>query len=137
MKWELRLLKNSFGRTQIRKSLRRLCWRHLTSLSAATRVNTRVVMARRCLPGLITVLRSMGPCHACDYVDVFMGELGRELASRCPVPLLSSIVPPQCREELVYLDWSRLRDDGITILPDSVSLSRPLNNIFRAYTHQT
>lgn len=66
---------------------------------------------------------AMGPCHACDYVDIFMGELDEQLVSYCPVPLLSSRVPPQSQEELLYLDWSRFRDDGFTILPDSESVA--------------
>ena len=59
---------------------------------------------------------AMCPCHA---VDIFMGELDRELVSCCPVPLLSSRAPPLCKEEFMYLDWSRFRDNGITILPNA------------------
>ena len=61
----------------------------------------------------------MGPCHACDYVDIFMGELDRELVSHCPVLLLSSRAPPRCKEEHMYLDCSRFGDDSITILPNA------------------
>ena len=75
----------------------------------------------------------VGPCHACDYVDIFMDELDRELVSRCPVPLLIlwSRAPPWCKEELIYLDWSRFRDDGITILPNAeyVSAFEHLQNL--------
>ena len=66
---------------------------------------------------------AMGPCHACDYVDIFMGELDRELVSHCPVPLLSSRAPPRCKKELMYLAWSRFRADGITILPNAEYVS--------------
>ena len=66
---------------------------------------------------------AMGLCHACDYVDIFMGELDRELVSHCPVPLLSSRAPPRCKEELMYLAWSRFRVDGITILPKAEHVS--------------
>ena len=62
---------------------------------------------------------AMGPCHPCDYVDIVMGELDRELVSHCLVPLLSSRAPPLCKEEFMYLDWSRFRDNGITILPNA------------------
>ena len=58
---------------------------------------------------------AMGPCHACYYVDIFMGEPDRELVSHCPIPFLSSRAPPQCKEELMYLDWSRF----ITFLPNA------------------
>jgi hypothetical protein len=62
---------------------------------------------------------AMGPSMACDYVDVFMGELDNLLVSNSPVPLLSSIAAPSEREDLAFLDWSRYRDDGLAILPDS------------------
>lgn len=55
-------------------------WRHLTSLSTAMHVSTRVGMA-----GLLFAKPShgtvMGPCHACDYLDVLMGKLDRQLVS--------------------------------------------------------
>ena len=63
---------------------------------------------------------AMGPCHACDYVDIFMGELDRELVPYCPVTLLPSRALPRCKKELMYLDWSRFRDNGITTLPNSL-----------------
>ena len=66
---------------------------------------------------------AMGPCHACDYVDIVMGELDRELVSHCLVPLLLSRAPPRCKEELMYLAWSRFRVDGITILPKAEHVS--------------
>jgi hypothetical protein len=56
----------------------------------------------------------MGPCHACDYVDVFMGELDKLCIDNSPVPLLSSLKPPEERDK--KLDWSRFRDDGLTFL---------------------
>ena len=33
----------------------------------------------------------------------------------CPVPFLSARAPPQCREELVYLDWSGFRDECLDV----------------------
>ena len=66
---------------------------------------------------------AMGPCHACDYVDIFMGELDRELVPYCPVTLLPSRALPLCKNELMYLDWSRFRDNGITTLPNSEYVS--------------
>ena len=61
---------------------------------------------------------AMGPCHACDYVDVFMGQLDEKLVAESPVPLLSSLQGQQGNKELSYLDWSRFRDDGFSILPN-------------------
>ena len=61
---------------------------------------------------------AMGPCHACDYVDVFMGELDNKLVEDAPVPLLSSTLPLEERENHSSCDWSRFRDDGFVILPD-------------------
>ena len=57
---------------------------------------------------------AMGPCHACDYVDVFMGELDKLCVNNSPVPLLSSLISPDERDQ--KLDWSQFRDDGITFL---------------------
>jgi hypothetical protein len=59
---------------------------------------------------------AMGPSHACDYVDVFMGDLDKRTIHDSPVPLLSSLLPIENREEHSSLDWSRFRDDGITVL---------------------
>ena len=59
---------------------------------------------------------AMGPCHACDYVDVFMGELDRKVVELSPVPTLSTLLPPQIQRENEDLDWSRFRDDGISIM---------------------
>jgi hypothetical protein len=61
---------------------------------------------------------AMGPSHACDFVDIFMGEIDERIVNGSPVPLVSSLAPPQVQEKLKYLDWSRFRDDAITILPD-------------------
>eukprot|EP00745_Piridium_sociabile_P020923 TRINITY_DN32272_c0_g1_i5.p1 TRINITY_DN32272_c0_g1~~TRINITY_DN32272_c0_g1_i5.p1 ORF type:complete len:867 (+),score=134.27 TRINITY_DN32272_c0_g1_i5:352-2601(+) len=61
---------------------------------------------------------AMGPCHACDFVDVYMGNLDIKLTKECPVPLLSSLAEPEQRDGLMQLDWSRYRDDGITVLPN-------------------
>lgn len=58
----------------------------------------------------------MGPSHACEYVDIFMSELDEKLVRECPVPLLSSTLPQQVRDKHSYLDWSRFRDDGFTVL---------------------
>eukprot|EP00745_Piridium_sociabile_P026140 TRINITY_DN41575_c0_g2_i2.p1 TRINITY_DN41575_c0_g2~~TRINITY_DN41575_c0_g2_i2.p1 ORF type:complete len:978 (-),score=173.11 TRINITY_DN41575_c0_g2_i2:3-2936(-) len=59
---------------------------------------------------------AMGPCSACDYVDVFMGELDEKLVDTSPVPLLSSIAKKDEQLCLKYLDWSRFRDDGFAVL---------------------
>ena len=58
------------------------------------------------MPNLITAL---------PWVPVtpVLGKLNREIVSYGPFPLLSTRAPSQCREELVYLDWSRFRDDGM------------------------
>ena len=61
---------------------------------------------------------AMGPCHACDYVDVFMGELDKKTVSSSPVPLITSLLPLNAREQNADLDWSRFRDDGIIFLKD-------------------
>jgi len=62
---------------------------------------------------------AMGPSQACDYVDIFMGVLDKKLVDTTPVPLLSSLATENMREELRELDWTRFRDDGFIILPDS------------------
>ena len=54
--------------------------------------------------------------HVCVYV-VFMSELDKKLVSKCPVPLLTSLVPRHFQYR--YLDWSQFRDDGFTVLVDS------------------
>ena len=56
----------------------------------------------------------MGPCHACDYADIFMGVLDKRTVEQCPVPLLTSLDASLVSERA--LDWSRFRDDGITFL---------------------
>ena len=61
---------------------------------------------------------AMGPAHSCDYVDVFMGELDVKLVDSSPVPLISSLLPVEAQQEARSLDWSRFRDDGITLLLD-------------------
>ena len=61
---------------------------------------------------------AMGPCHACDYVDVFMGQLDEKLVTESPVPLLSSLQEQQGMLEDTTLSWSRYRDDGFAILPN-------------------
>ena len=42
---------------------------------------------------------AMGPCHACDYVDVFMGELDKQLVNESPIPLLTSNLSPAKRQD--------------------------------------
>jgi len=61
---------------------------------------------------------AMGPSHACDYVDCFMGALDRLVVDSSPVPMLSSL-RTGVEERDRTLDWSRFRDDAITILPSS------------------
>ena len=60
----------------------------------------------------------MGPCHACDYVDVFMGELDQITVNKSPVPLISLLLPTNLKECNKDLDWSWFRDDGIIFLKD-------------------
>ena len=67
---------------------------------------------------------AMGPCHACDYVDVVMAEIDEKLIKFAPVPLLSSLSRKPVPNELIYLDWSRFRDDGFAILPDNLYAPR-------------
>lgn len=62
---------------------------------------------------------AMGPCHAPDYVDVFMGELDEKLVHTSPVPLLSSVMAASDTVKTSDLDWSRYRDDGFAVLPDN------------------
>ena len=62
---------------------------------------------------------AMGPPHACDFVDIFMGQLDNKLVESCPVPLLADISPNPITDQEKTLSWSRFRDDAITILPDS------------------
>ena len=54
---------------------------------------------------------AMGPNHACDYVDVFVSELDRQLMS-CPVPLLSSLLPRLLQGQ--YTSWTGRRDSTDT-----------------------
>ena len=53
----------------------------------------------------------MGPCHAPDYVDVFMGELDNKLVQNSPIQLLEN----DSEDESC---WSRFRDDGFTVIPN-------------------
>lgn len=59
---------------------------------------------------------AMGPCHACDYVDVFMGVLDEKTVNESPVQLLTSLMPQGSAPLDKNLSWSRYRDDGFTIL---------------------
>lgn len=54
---------------------------------------------------------SMGPCHACDYVDVFTGELDEKLVNTATVSLLTSIAStaPGCPLVLISRLESFLR----------------------------
>ena len=61
---------------------------------------------------------AMGPCHACDYVDVFMGQLDKQTVDESPVPLLSTLLPTEIQKDNLDINWSRFRDDGITFLAD-------------------
>ena len=62
---------------------------------------------------------AMGPPHACDFVDIFMGKLDEKLVEECPIPLLSDLSPTPTDPNSKKLNWSRFRDDGITILPNA------------------
>lgn len=64
---------------------------------------------------------AMGPAHACDFVDIFMGEIDEKVVSQSPIPLLTSLCPANSPDQNV-LNWSRFRDDAITILPDRQSV---------------
>ena len=57
----------------------------------------------------------MGPCHACDYVDVLMGQLDKQTVDESPVPLLSTLLPTQMQKDNLDINF---RDDGITYLAD-------------------
>jgi len=59
---------------------------------------------------------AMGPAHACDFVDIFMNDLDEKLVATSPVPLLTSLADSDKSSRCKTLDWSRFRDDGITIL---------------------
>ena len=72
---------------------------------------------------------AMGPCHACDYVDVFMNELDQKLIDTSPVPLLTSLKNPPLTDEHNSLNWSRFRDDGITILPNEKDIQAFQNHL--------
>ena len=50
---------------------------------------------------------SMGPCHACDYVDVFTGELDEKLVNTTTTLLFTSLLPPQDAHQYQHLNWSR------------------------------
>ena len=58
----------------------------------------------------------MGPSHACDYCDVFMGELDELLIQRCPIPLLSSTLPSDDNLADKQIDFCRFRDDGLALI---------------------
>jgi hypothetical protein len=61
---------------------------------------------------------STGPCHACEYVDCFMGSLDDHTVEHAPVPLLTSLLPDDLRLINSDLDFTRYRDDGINLLLD-------------------
>ena len=63
---------------------------------------------------------AMGPCHAPDYVDVFMGVLDDKLVDTSPVDLVGSNRDnPNNDNDLKSLGWSRFRDDGFAIIPNA------------------
>ena len=62
---------------------------------------------------------STGPCHACEYVDIFMGNMDDHIVENSPVPLLSSLLTANQKTVNSDLDFTRYRDDGINILLDS------------------
>ena len=67
---------------------------------------------------------AMGPCHAPDYVDVFMGILDQKLVEECPVNLITSTCNNSTlSDQLKFLNWSRYRDDGFIILPNKEDLN--------------
>ena len=49
----------------------------------------------------------MGPCHACDYCDIFVGELDDELVKKL------------AEENIEHTSWKIFRDDGWFILIDA------------------
>ena len=61
---------------------------------------------------------STGPCHACEYVDIFMGNMDDHIVEHSPVPLLSTLLPANQKTENSDLDFTRYRDDGINLLLD-------------------
>ena len=70
---------------------------------------------------------AMGPCHAPDYVDIFMNELDHKIVEESPVPLIDNIIPNSNNTNDLYkVNWSRYRDDGFIILPykDDIELFR-------------
>ena len=121
MKFQLRKKKDSRKTIRIRNSRRGVFWRHLTSVSTAMHVSILMGMAGRYLPSLITVPRKIFVTPV--TMSSLLAELDRELVSHCPVPLLSSRIPPWRKEKLMYFAWSRFRDDGITILPNAEYVS--------------
>ena len=61
---------------------------------------------------------STGPCHACEYVDCFMGSLDDHIVEHAPVPLISSLLTADLKTQNEDLDFTRYRDDGINLLLD-------------------
>ena len=49
----------------------------------------------------------MGPCHACDYCDIFVGELDDDLVQKL------------ADENIEHTPWKIFRDDGWLILLDA------------------
>ena len=58
------------------------------------------------------------PCHTCEYVDCFMGNLDEHIVNSTHIPMLSSLLPPNLKPENSDLDFTRYRDDGINFLLD-------------------
>ena len=72
---------------------------------------------------------AMGPSHACDYCDIFMGELDELLIQRCPVPLLSSLLPPDENEADKEIDFCRFRDDGLALIQKDLDANQFTNTL--------
>ena len=67
---------------------------------------------------------AMGPCHAPDYVDIFMGKLDKKLVESSPIPLLASVPGSNVEgDEMDHVSWSRYRDDGFIIIPNEDHVS--------------
>ena len=48
----------------------------------------------------------MGPCHSCDYADIFVNELDEDLVKKL------------ADDNINHTEWTIFRDDGWDILPD-------------------
>ena len=60
-------------------------------------------------------------CHACEYVNCFMGDLDEHIVHDTvpvPVPLINSLLPNDQQSDNKDLDFTRYRDDRINLLLD-------------------